>query len=250
MNLDDLPDLSGWRIIPIWTIKEAALIWSAVDPWDYADIDIFDLKGKLTLSQYKKALSFQRAACEDVCRGILPFEEAFEKQDDWQNGPWYKEVEFPEIPRHDRIAPDKTRITLAAIILWAKKKQILTYRQILEMGQTRSLVAVGTKADPDDAPDIQTLQLLGPPPFLDPQHPLASAEIRASHDAWNAIAAMGSPEMNGAEIKAAVRKFLDGHEEYKNFPEQAKDRVSTVTNGKKKGGPPRTPGQPTHLSSH
>lgn len=148
MHTNELPDLSGWRIIDVWTIEEAALIWSGVDPWDYPDTRLVDLKPSLRMIQYRKAMTFQRALCEAVCRGAMPFEDAVELFTDLQNfGSWEKEVEFPDVPKHDRIVPHKTRLAVAAIIRWAKAKQIKTYRQILSERPAESAITRPSEND-------------------------------------------------------------------------------------------------------
>ena len=32
LTLADMPDLSDWRLAPLWTLEQAALLWAGINP--------------------------------------------------------------------------------------------------------------------------------------------------------------------------------------------------------------------------
>jgi len=35
VELHELPDLSDWRLIEVWSIEEAAMLWAGIDPMGF-----------------------------------------------------------------------------------------------------------------------------------------------------------------------------------------------------------------------
>lgn len=245
MDLHELPDLSDWLLIEVWTVEEAAMLWAGIDPMEHAGIRLLDLKHAVTPLQYRKASAFQRAISEAVCGGTLPFVEAWEDCSDYNNS-YDKEVEFPELPQHSSIIYYKTRINQAAFMKWAQSKRMLSMRQHLK----RVLPNQGSEGTRMVGDGYNTIEMqmpgqtlaLPPPSYLDANNPLSPAELRAAHDAWVAVTQDGNPKSSGTAVRAAMLRFLNSHPEHSSLGTAAKERICTVANWDKKGGATRTPG--------
>jgi hypothetical protein len=121
LNIHTLPDLSGWRVIEVWTIEEAAMIWAGLDPIDHQVDDLDKIKGLVSERQYKKSWIARRAFVEAISQGTLPFVNAYE----WNSSGydcWAEEVIFPNLPDANRTITNRTRIAQAALLKWAKGK--------------------------------------------------------------------------------------------------------------------------------
>lgn len=246
MDINDLPDLSDWRYIEVWTVEEAALLWAAIDPMEHENLRLSEIKKFVRLVQYKKAGTFQRAIVEAVCGGTLPFSYATELITDIQNyGEWEKEVEFPNLPDSRKLIPHKTKVTQAAFMKWVKGKNMPSYREFV-IKNSPNIITTNTECPTETISEIlfpvSTTQVIPlTHGYLDSANPCSPQELRAASDAWNAITDGGDPRESGAAVKAAIRKYLDEHPEYNSLSNEAKVRVCTVSNWNKKGGPPKTP---------
>ena len=244
MDLHELPDLSDWLLIEVWTIEEAALLWAGIDPMEQAGTRLLDLKSVVTTIQHRKASAFQRAIAEAVCGGTLPFVEAWEDYSDYNNS-YDKEVEFPDLPQHSSIICYKTRINQAAFMKWAQSKKMLSMRQNLKRAlPNHRPEGISTFNYVDNTIEMQTpgrTLALPPPSYLDATNPLSPAELRAAHDAWVAVTQDGNPKSSGTAVRAAMLKFLNTHPEHSSLGSAAKERICTVANWDKKGGAARTP---------
>jgi len=149
VELHELPDLSDWRLIEVWSIEEAAMLWAGIDPMEHVDVRLSDLKHAVSLLQYRKAFTFQRAIAEAVCGGTLPFVEAWEEHNDYNNGPWDKKIEFPELPEHSLIVHHLTRVSQAAFMKWAQSKKMWSLKQSLQRVQSVDTCQRRLKTDTD-----------------------------------------------------------------------------------------------------
>jgi hypothetical protein len=102
MEPSQLPDLSGWRYVEIWTLEEVALLWAGVDPANHVGERLQDLRELLPPVQYKKAWMSLRAVSEAIAGGTLPFVESWEVHEDWQGNCFERKVEFPGFVDADR----------------------------------------------------------------------------------------------------------------------------------------------------
>ncbi|HYK56960.1 MAG TPA: hypothetical protein VEV15_10870 [Flavisolibacter sp.] len=237
MDQQELPDLSDWQFVEVWTIEEAALLWAAVNPIEYMGARLKHLKQVLSPEQYSKACIYERAIAEAVCGGTLPFVTAWEERQDYQNS-YEKEVEFPDLPNPSYVITSMTRITQAAFIKWAAGKKMLSVKQQRKLQQRREVF------DADTIIEMQVSEkplAIAAPIYLDPAHPLSPAELRAAHEAWVAVTQDGNPKNSGTAIRAAVMKFLDSHPTHSALGAAAKERICTVANWDKKGGATKTP---------
>lgn len=240
MTPDDLPDLKDWLNVEVWTVEEAAMLWAAIDPYEFPDARLVEIKSLINAVQHRKAMICQRAILEAICSGTLPFSRSFELHWDYNQAEWEKEVEFPDTPDPDKVMPHKTRITQAAFIKWAKSKGILSYRSEVKNSATKILQK---NVETVDYVDVQkpAVQLLTAPTYMDPEHPMSPEELRAANEAWHAVTKDGDPRDSGKAIRAAIRKYLDEHPRHSALSNEAKERICTVVNWNRKGGAPRTP---------
>lgn len=243
MDIHQLPDLSGWRYVEVWTLEEAAMLWAAIDPMEHFGKRLVELELKADLhpAQHKKALLFLRAATEAVCAGTLPFAEAWEIDEDHYHGSYKRKVDFPELPEPLKIAPHLTRIGQAAFLKWANSKKIPSYRQSIMQNSKAPLTAI----PPVEHPTVQPVPLLLPmPAFLDPSNPLSPVEMRAAADVWEIVVSSGAHE-RAKSVKDAMRVALDEHPEHSILSNEAKRRIATVANWNKDGGATKTPTRAT-----
>jgi len=241
VELHELPDLSDWRLIEVWSIEEAAMLWAGIDPMEHVDVRLSDLKHAVSLLQYRKAFTFQRAIAEAVCGGTLPFVEAWEEHNDYNNGPWGKKIEFPDLPEHSLIVHHLTRVSQAAFMKWAQSKKMWSLKQSLQRVQS---VDTGQECNSDNTIEMERTTkplALAPPAYLDRTHPLSPAELLAANEAWLAITQNGDPKDSGTAVRAAMMKYLNEHPDHRSLGAAAKERICTVANWNKKGGATKTP---------
>lgn len=240
MDIRQLPDLSDWRFVEVWTLEEAAMLWAAIDPMAHQGERLAELAHQIDQTQHKKALLFLRAAIEAVCAGTLSFTEAWEEFDDPMNGIWSKKVDFPDTPNPIHILPHMTRVQQAAFLKWAQNKRIPSFRQSLRNARTTDVHHAKAVATLVPKPQQETVLLLAKPSPLDKDHPCHAVELRAGFEAWEAVVSTGEHEA-GKSPKAAVMAVLDAHPEYSKLSNEAKTRISTVANWNKGGGATKTP---------
>ena len=238
MDIRQLPDLSDWLFVEVWTLEEAAMLWAAIDPIDHGGKRLADLKDYINSVQYRKALIYLRAAKEAVCAGTLSFTEAWEEHEDNQGNFWLNEIEYPRLPQPLNISSDKTRVQQAAFIRWTQSKRIPSFRQSLKRLNTIEVIQ-SQHVTPKNGDSISAPLLPRPSP-LDKSHPCHPVELRAGFEAWETVVSSKAYEA-GKSPKAAVRAVLDDHPEYSHLSAEAKTRISTVANWNKEGGATKTP---------
>ena len=237
MDINQLPDLSGWRYVEVWTLEEAAMLWAAIDPMEYTGKRLEELRANLHPVQYKKALLFLRAAKEAVCAGTLSFTDAFEEDYDETHGFFSRKVSFPDLPEPTLIVAHKTRVKQAVFMKWADSKSIPSYRQSLAQSKREQLPTTVQ----DGYQSAQPAPLLLPlPAFLDQSHPCHPIELRAGAEVWEEVVSTGAHE-RAKSVKDAMRAALDAHPEHRNMSNEAKKRIATLANWKKDGGATKTP---------
>lgn len=240
MDSRQLPDLSDWRFVEVWTLEEAAMLWAAVDPLDHENTRINELGHSVPLTQRKKALIFQRALAEAVCAGTLAFIDALELHEDDRGNTWETAVAHPKLPSPNKLMHHKTRVNQAAFMRWVGIKKIPSYRQLISISITGMENSSGHQAS--DVINQPTTVLLPTPAFLNPSHPRSPKELRVSFEVWEEIS--GDDYVKGVSLnpKRMAMLALDQHETGKNLSAAAKERISTLVNWDDKGGCPKTPG--------
>lgn len=250
MNINNLPDLSDWQKVEVWTIDEAALLWAAIDPHevrgsniDFNESLLNQLFDSISPEQERKARIFRRAFIEGVCNGTLPFTRAFELHDDYQHGPWEKEVAFPDLPDPDKLITSRVRVQQAAFMKWVKGKNIPSYRSLVTQSGLQEERAAMFKLHQQEsqAKEPERILQLSAPSTLSKEHPLAATELIAANEIWEIVANDAVIQNNGKSIKKNMLDAINKHPEHKDLSNEAKERICTVSNWSKKGGSPKTP---------
>lgn len=250
MRVTDLPDLSDWQKVEVWTVDEAALLWSGIDPDSLLDAhtkfnllfncDSFD---SINLVQKKKAKIYRRAIIEAICGGTLPFTRAIELHCDYQNGNWEKEVPFPDLPDPEKIITSRTRIQQAAFMKWVKSKNFPSYREEVRHANAlaeRNRIVDSTNETPHKEVDATSLRL-PPLTLLNADHPLAPVELIAANEVWETVVSDENLLANGKSFKTNALEVLNQKDKFKGYSKDSKERISIVVNPNKKGGAPKTP---------
>ena len=255
MEVEQLPDLSDWRYVEVWTLEEAAMLWAAIDPIAHHGKRLVELSAEISPVQYRKALLFLRAACEAVCAGTLSFVEAWEEMDGGINGPWLSKVDFPKLPDATAIVSHMTRIQQAAFLKWAQSKQIPSMRQTLVQARKAKPSSVVESAEVVDVVEmkvpesqLEPMLLLEMPSPLDTMHPFHSVEVGLAAKAWELAVGL-EPQRRGKSVKAVIENLLETLPEFSHLSGDAKKRIAVLANWNKKGGASKTPSseEPTHL---
>ena len=249
MELHQLPDLPDWQKVEVWTIDEAALLWSAIDPDSLRDSHINfnqslldQLFGSVDPVQERKAKVYRRAIIEAICGGTLPFVRAIERHKDFEHGDWDKEVSFPDLPDPEKIITSRTRVQQAAFIKWARSKNIPSYRE--QIIRTNSIAknkeVVGSIVEIPQKQEAHLLLLSTK--LLMADHPRAPRELLVAVEVWEEVVTNDHLDKNGKSLKSNARKILDTDKKYSDTSEAARERISQVVNADKNGGAPKTPG--------
>lgn len=123
--VSDMPDLSHWKTVQEFSITQAALLLSGIDPYDY-DNGLYDVK-KLHHERWKKAWGISEGIVSAIRRGVLtPVICVTEFVDTDNFGNVFK-VEYQRIPPTDRtfeICKDKTIITRDSLFAWVKNERV------------------------------------------------------------------------------------------------------------------------------
>lgn len=236
MDIGQLPDLSDWRFVEVWTLEEAAMLWAAIDPMAHHGKRLADMSGAVHPVQYRKALVFLRAAKEAVCAGTLPFTEAWEDHSDEYGNSWSNKIDFPDLPKPLNISADMTRVQQAAFLKWAKSKHIPSMKQSIKSAAPPQVIHTELAQESQPKPVL----LLDKPSPLDQSHPCHPEELRVGFEVWEKVVSTGAHE-GVKSPKTALRAELDAHPEYKQLSNEAKARISIAANWKKEGGATKTP---------
>ena len=229
MDKKELPDLTDWLTIEVWTLEEAAMLWAAIDPFDHHDVRINKLGKEVSFSQRRKAMVYQRAALEAVCAGTLPFVMATERNFDDDFNQWMTTVPASDLPNRSKVVAHETILKSAAFMNWAKSKKILSYRQLASKHETSVVVQAAMPALPKTD-------------FRDLSHPRAAVELITAIDLWEEISGHDYIDGVSPNPKRVAISAIERHPIGKELPLAAKDRVSTLINWKQKGGCNPTPG--------
>ena len=229
----ELPDLSDWRHVEVWTLEEAAMLWAAIDPMDYYGKRLIELERKIPPKRYKKARLFLRALSEAVCAGSLPFTEAWEWTGYYGDNECAK-IDFPDLPSPRYIATNLTRINLSAFLKWVKSKNILSYRQ--EVMKAKAAIFAPASI-PQNKPELLSVM----PGFLDRENHCSPEEARIGAEAWDIVVSNGLHERGKTPKQAIEQVLLSPAFAHYKLGKDARGRISTVFNWSKKGGPSKTP---------
>lgn len=230
MNSEELPDLTDWLIVEVWTLEEAAMLWAAIDPLDHPGVRINELGKEVPFSRRRKAMVYQRAAVEAVCAGTLPFVVAKELYQDDNMNEWITAVAPNSLPDRDKVIAHRTAVKSAAYMSWANSKGIKSYRRLYARPEISVVV------------DQAAMPALPKPDFRDLSNPRAAKELITAMDIWEESS--GDDYIDGVSPnpKQVAMKAIERHEIGKNLSAAAKKRIATLVNWSPDGGCPKTPG--------
>jgi hypothetical protein len=235
-------DLSHWNAVETFSLMEAALLSIGADPLDLDCRDEAYLRAS-NHPNWKYGVLFLRGLKEGVCTGELICIDIYVKiyHDQWGNWEPHK-ADLLELStgQADDILDNMTKISRKTLYDWYKRKEMRRSQNppIRQAVIHQEVAHISSRSTIEAQPLVIALPA---PSYLDRNHPLSSLELIAATEAWKAVTENGDPRASGAAIKASIRKYLDEHEEYRKFSNEAKERICTTVNWNKKGGATRTP---------
>lgn len=222
-QLDELPDTSEWKNIPIWTLDEAALLWGAIDPFELSPPTIKTAKiayerGEIHRAQWRKAALALRAFTEAVCAGDVSFVDAWEEHEDYNSGPYDVHVMPGSLPNVNFILTGKTRIRQAALIKWAQQTGMIAIRSELRKLQVALPPAVTVLPPP-----VVEKPLLAVPNYTTPALDLMNEHI---HQHWVDFDP-SKPET--ATPKKETQEWLRMNAKYRGLSQNEADAIDLIT---------------------
>lgn len=122
--VEDLPDLTHWRTVQEFSITQAALLLSGIDPYDY-DSGLDGVKNSRH-QRWKMAWGFSEGIISAIRRGVLTPVQCFSVKwvdDDNWSGHWESYEIKPTDRSHD-ISKDKTIITRDSLFAWVENEGV------------------------------------------------------------------------------------------------------------------------------
>ncbi|MDO4642012.1 MAG: hypothetical protein Q4A84_10005 [Neisseria sp.] len=213
----ELPDLSDWKLPPLYTIEQAALLWGGIDP---STISNFQEAEKIAHpAQYRRACIARQAFLSGIILRTLTVQQLFLVND--FNGSLYPANQKTDSFSIDEVCISQTLVMRDVLIEWAKREQCYTLRQTLSKNKTPQ-VKTETITQPET-----TLKIESKP--LQPSYPTPEFEVACTvvKEYWNKLE-KGKKPPKEAEIQDFIAKTLEKHLGCK--PSQAAiTRVDTLT---------------------
>lgn len=126
ITAQDLPDLTDWAYVPIWTLEQAILIWAGIDPAFYGYHNL----PKFHPAQIRRARIAQQAFTTGIALRTLIAHELYLRYQDGC-GVELANQQKAIFSYHD-IDIGMTTIQQMAIVEWARKQRIPTIKQTLK----------------------------------------------------------------------------------------------------------------------
>ncbi|EHL8229105.1 hypothetical protein KE423_002991 [Salmonella enterica] len=128
--VDDIPDLSHWKTAQEFSITEAALLLSGIDPYDYPTLEYVRNKNH---ERWKKAWGLANGIVTAIRRGLLSPVECITEIENYDNFGNVVGVSYTTIHPTDRtyeICKDKTVITRISLHEWVRKERVDFVRRV------------------------------------------------------------------------------------------------------------------------
>lgn len=122
--VDDIPDLSHWKTVQEFSITQAALLLSGIDPYDYPTLEYVRNKNH---KRWKRAWGLANGIVTAIRRGLLSPVECITAIEDYDNFGNLVGVSYMTIQPTDRtyeICEDKTVITRSSLHEWVRKERV------------------------------------------------------------------------------------------------------------------------------
>ncbi|WP_241624708.1 hypothetical protein [Rosenbergiella epipactidis] len=189
--IEDLPDLTHWRTVQEFSISQAALLLSGIDPYDY-DNGLDDVKNHRH-PRWKLAWGFSEGIVSAIRRGVLTPVQCFAirwvEHDQW-NGGW----DYFEMKPNDRkyeISKDKTLITRDSLFAWVENERVDFVRKPLP--EKKSNINKWNSDSPSNVIDIEPEPVTTNIPLL-PKYEHKSEGLEFVQDAIKELWSTYDPE--------------------------------------------------------
>lgn len=126
LSLSDLEDLSDWRIAPILTIEQAALLWGGIDPAFCHD---FSDAARYHPAQVRRAVIARQAFLGGIALKTLTVHELY--LFNWNGEPYKAEPNNADFTFED-IDTKRTTVMTQVLTAWAKRQGCTSLRQALQ----------------------------------------------------------------------------------------------------------------------
>ncbi|EAM0983022.1 TPA: hypothetical protein ACW2OB_001550 [Salmonella enterica] len=122
--IEDIPDLSHWKTVQEFSISQAAMLLSGIDPYDYEG-GLDEVK-KFQHERWKMAWGISEGIVSAIRRGVLTPVQCFAvrwvEHDQW-NGYW-EHFEIKPTDRMYEISKEKTLITRDSLFVWVGNERV------------------------------------------------------------------------------------------------------------------------------
>lgn len=122
--IDDLPDLTHWKAVQEFSVTQAALLLSGIDPYDYEGG--LDEVRQQRHERWKLAWGISEGMVTAIRRGVLTPVQCFAvrwvEHDQWNSHQEYYDVK-PTDRKHE-LSKDKTLITRDSLIVWVENENV------------------------------------------------------------------------------------------------------------------------------
>lgn len=223
IELAHLPDLSAWRMAPLLTLEQAALLWAGIDPSVHSDINKLNQVSHIQRQRAKIAL---QAFLGGVVLKTLTVYELWVFSDDINN--YTCKVDSQYSPSIEEINCRRTLVMRDVLIAWAAKEGVHTLRQTLNIQKAQQEEAKRKQDFEDFIRETNTPAVIEYKP-LEPKYdtPEFEAACLVVAQYWNGFDGEGKPPKE-IEIKEFIRNTLI--EKLGGEPSQAAiNRIDTLT---------------------
>lgn len=224
LTLADMPDLSDWRLAPLWTLEQAALLWAGINPAFFTFRDIWQehprkqARAKIALQAFSGGIVLKTLTVQDLYLHD-------------ENGRIYCTSQKTAVFSMNDIAPDDTTIMQDVLISWASKERVLSLRQTIQAEERARQEAAKAEAEKQE---MRALPYCVVPEFATPEFETACLAVR---DFWNKQTAGVAPpkalivqdfikdtfkKITGVEPKEAAIRRIDSLTRPPLFKNQSK----------------------------
>ena len=172
LTLADMPDLSDWRLAPLWTLEQAALLWAGINP-------AFSTFGSIW-QEHPRKQARAKIALQAFSGGIVL--KTLTVQDlylhDGNSGIYCTSQKTAVFSMND-IAPNDTTIMQDVLISWASKERVLSLRQTIQAEEQVRREAAKAEAEKQE---MKALPYCVVPEFETPEFETACIAIK---EFWN-----------------------------------------------------------------
>lgn len=126
LSLSDLEDLSDWRIAPILTIEQAALLWGGIDP---AFCNNLNDANRYHPAQVRRAFIARQAFLGGIALKTLTVHELY--LFNWDGHPYKADLRDADFTFED-IDTNRTTVMTQVLTAWATRQGCTSLRQALQ----------------------------------------------------------------------------------------------------------------------